>query len=87
MCFKPVLITGFCCQTLGTLKERLKALQSPSLQDPLDISGMGGPSSPEATISMTTEQDEDEEEKIELVYDQDLNCFYDPNTGKYYELT
>ena len=48
---------------------------------------MGGPSSPEATISMTTEQDEDEEEKIELVYDQDLNCFYDPNTGKYYELT
>jgi len=64
----------------------LKALQAPSLQDSLDISGMGGPSSPDATISMTTEH-RDEEEKIELIYDQDLNCFYDPITGKYYELT
>lgn len=26
-------------------------------------------------------------DELELVYDPDLNCFYDPNTGKYYELT
>ena len=26
------------------------------------------------------------EEELELMYDPQLNCFYDPNTGKYYEL-
>ena len=30
-----------------------------------------------------TQQSEDE---LELVYDPDLNCFYDPNTEKCYEL-
>lgn len=27
-----------------------------------------------------------EGEELELMYDPQLNCFYDPNTGKYYEL-
>ena len=31
----------------------------------------------------STQQSEDE---LELVYDPDLNCFYDPNTEKCYEL-
>ena len=26
------------------------------------------------------------EQELELVYDPELNCFYDPTNGKYYEL-
>ena len=26
------------------------------------------------------------EEEVELMYDPQLNCFYDPHTCKYYEL-
>ena len=43
---------------------------------------MGGAHSPTASVTMETE----EEKKVELIYDQDLNCFYDPQTGKYYKL-
>lgn len=28
----------------------------------------------------------EEEEEVELMYDPQLNCFYDPHTSKYYEL-
>lgn len=26
------------------------------------------------------------EEQLDLLYDSHLNCYYDPKTGKYYEL-
>lgn len=31
-------------------------------------------------------QDTDTEEELDLMYDPCLNCYYDPNTCKYYEL-
>ena len=46
---------------------------------------MGGPLSPMST-SHLAEKSENGEEELELVYDPELNCFYDPTNGKYYEL-
>ena len=55
--------------------------------------GMGGTLSP--TVGTLTEQSgpgvaeawqEGAEDELELMYDPQLNCFYDPHTCKYYEL-
>ncbi len=51
--------------------------------DTTDIDRMGGAYSPSDDVTMAT----NDEEKVELVYDKDLNCFYDPQTKKYYKLT
>ena len=54
---------------------------------------MGGTLSP--TLGTLTEQSgltvaegwrESAEDELELMYDPQLNCFYDPHTCKYYEL-
>lgn len=31
-------------------------------------------------------EEEDEDEYLNLLYDPCLNCYFDPKTGKYYEL-
>lgn len=31
-------------------------------------------------------EEEDEDEYLSLLYDPCLNCYFDPKTGKYYEL-
>ena len=35
---------------------------------------------------MELKHDTDGEEELDLLYDQVLNCYYDPKTNKYYEL-
>lgn len=53
---------------------------------------MGGALSP--TIGTLTDQSDlgveegwrGNEDELELMYDPQLNCFYDPHTCKYYEL-
>lgn len=52
---------------------------------------MGGALSPAATLSdqhpiQSQQEQEEEEEELELMYDPQLKCFYDPHTHKYYEL-
>ncbi len=53
---------------------------------------MGGLLSPALLKTMTTETEECDAggvvrpEELELMYDPQLNCFYDPITCKYYEL-
>ncbi|EKX31136.1 hypothetical protein GUITHDRAFT_122663 [Guillardia theta CCMP2712] len=37
-------------------------------------------------ISPQGEDDEEEEEDLELIYDPILNCYWDPQNNKYYEL-
>ena len=69
-------------QGFDTLKKKLEALHDPH-EDTLDIEEMGGAHSPVGSISSSIV----DEERVELTYDQDLNCFYDPQTGKYYKLT
>ena len=54
-------------------------------------SKMGLLHSPTAAVAnslaeMSPSQQGQSEDELELVYDPDLNCFYDPNTEKYYEL-
>ena len=51
-------------------------------------SDIGGPLSPTSASRRdeVREEEEEEEEELELLYDSDLNCFYDPSSGKYYEL-
>uniref|UniRef100_A0A3B5AUI7 CFA20 domain-containing protein n=1 Tax=Stegastes partitus TaxID=144197 RepID=A0A3B5AUI7_9TELE len=36
--------------------------------------------------SLSVNEDEDEDEYLNLLYDPCLNCYFDPKTGKYYEL-
>lgn len=48
---------------------------------------MGGPLTPSDDHYMTNITNDDNDDKLELLYDPDLNYFYDPKTGKYYELT
>ena len=36
--------------------------------------------------SVGVEQTDTKQEELELMYDPELNCFYDPITCKYYEL-
>lgn len=51
---------------------------------------MGGPLTPRNTIGPLHLEDsdyDDPDEKLELLYDPDLNYFYDPRTGKCYQLT
>ncbi len=57
------------------------------------FSDMGGMLSPlSGTLTEETDFVRDREkattegEELELMYDPQLNCFYDPVTGKYYEL-
>jgi hypothetical protein len=33
------------------------------------------------------EETKEQEEEVEVVYDPVLNCYYDPNTHEYYELS
>lgn len=35
---------------------------------------------------VSEKEEENEEEYLNLLYDPCLNCYFDPNTGKYYEL-
>lgn len=67
---------------MDTLKKKLEGLQDEE-SNTLDVNEMGGAHSPTASVTIATKSDD----KVELVYDQDLNCFYDPLTGKYYKLT
>lgn len=65
------------------------------MHETIDDTEMGGPSTPPRQ-SLTDdiippEEEEDtnsnnEEDNLELLYDPDLNYFYDPKTGKCYEL-
>ena len=57
---------------------------------------MGGILSPAATLSDSlgplnqsglSNQSNQSDEELELMYDPQLKCFYDPRTHKYYELT
>jgi len=55
--------------------------------------GMGGTLSPamgtltdQSDLGMEEAWQEGGEEEVELMYDPQLNCFYDPHTCKYYEL-
>ncbi|CAO2637678.1 Protein CFAP20DC [Lemmus lemmus] len=47
------------------------------------------PQESSASVSMQGEEDlsaEEDEEVLTLLYDPCLNCYFDPQTGKYYEL-
>ena len=52
---------------------------------------MGGATTPlEHSINITAADNYNEpadNDRLELLYDADLEYFYDPKTGKYYELT
>lgn len=59
--------------------------------------GMGGALSPavgtlqpanqsDPTLAKGWREGPEKEEELELMYDPQLNCFYDPHTCKYYEL-
>ena len=50
----------------------------------LDSMGLSDGSS--SIKSSTTGIETDEEEMLDLMYDPCLNCYFDPKTGKYYEL-
>ena len=63
----------------------------------IDDSEMGGPSTPTIRQSLSdnnpllpqsdaTDSSSNQDENLELLYDPDLNYFYDPKTGKCYEL-
>ena len=54
---------------------------------------MGGPSTPtrqslsdNIPTQSETDSSSNQDENLELLYDPDLNYFYDPKTGKCYEL-
>ena len=66
----------------------MKALQLPQ-HDSIDVTRMGGPLTPHNTVGLLhlEDNDHDSDEKLELLYDPDLNYFYDPRTGKCYQLT
>nr|CAB3227123.1 uncharacterized protein C3orf67 homolog [Phallusia mammillata] len=51
-----------------------------------DSMGLSNGSSCASVKSSTTGGETDEEEMLELLYDPCLNCYFDPKTGKYYEL-
>ena len=38
-------------------------------------------------ISPRNTDDDEEEEELDLLYDQQLGCYYDPRSCKYYELS
>lgn len=54
--------------------------------DSLDTKGMGGMLSPALQNTAPVEDTDTRPEELELMYDPQLNCFYDPFTCKYYEL-
>lgn len=64
------------------------------MHETIDDTEMGGPSTPprqSLTDDIIPPEEEDtnsnnEEDNLELLYDPDLNYFYDPKTGKCYEL-
>ena len=49
---------------------------------------MGGALSPEPLnqSDLVLDQSNQSDEELELVYDPQLKCFFDPKTHKYYEL-
>ncbi|CAI7994082.1 Protein CFAP20DC [Geodia barretti] len=61
-----------------------------SLLDTLDTRGMGGALSPELqdepVLADRSNQSNGSDEELELMYDPQLRCFFDPQTHKYYEL-
>ena len=72
----------------GTLLAHKNALQATPIHDTIDVSKMGGTVNPveiPPNISLATPTDGLSDE-VELLYDPDLNCFYDPIQNKYYEL-
>lgn len=58
---------------------------SPALLDTghLETAHSSHPSHPSQQLEQT---DTDKPDELELMYDPQLNCFYDPVTYKYYEL-
>lgn len=47
---------------------------------------MGGALSPEQDQPVLVDQSNQSDEELELMYDPQLRCFFDPVTHKYYEL-
>ena len=62
---------------------RMGGSMSPVME--MDIGGGGGGGGGESWQEEEGERGGDVDE-LELVYDSQLNCFYDPFTSKYYEL-
>ncbi len=50
------------------------------------LSPLSGTLTEEPDFVRDPEKATTEGEELELMYDPQLNCFYDPVTGKYYEL-
>jgi len=63
-------------------KESLSDVES--IGNELDSMGLSDGSS--SIKSSNTGIETDEEEMLDLMYDPCLNCYFDPRTGKYYEL-
>lgn len=51
-----------------------------------DISSLSNPS-PRKQITGESAKNTDDEEELDLLYDSQINCYYDPKTYKYYELS
>ncbi len=78
-------------QTMSSWTERLHDVAASPPFDSLDMRALGGTLSP--AVTMTDQRDrgaqgawQEGENELELMYDPQLNCFYDPQTCKYYEL-
>jgi len=57
-----------------------------SITNDYDAMGLSDGSSSFSNKSSTTAGDTDDEEMLDLLYDPCLNCYFDPKSGKYYEL-
>lgn len=66
-------------------KESLSDVES--VGNEMDSMGLSDGSSIVSVKSSNTGGDTtDDEEMLDLLYDPCLNCYFDPKTGKYYEL-
>ena len=69
-----------------SLQKKESLSDADSITNDYDPMALSDGSSCVSYKSSTTTGDTDEEEMLDLLYDPCLNCYFDPKTGKYYEL-
>ena len=70
----------------AALQKKESMSDADSMSNECDPMWLSDGSSSASIRSSATPGETDEEEMLDLMYDPCLNCYFDPKTGKYYEL-